>query len=830
MTPATQLSPALASIPEPRPKKVPSTSSHLCNYFLVGEAPGETEVLLGAPFVGSSGQELDRMLGETGWLRSEAFITNVCKYRPEDNDIEGMFTAFNPTKKLFTPGPLLSEGIAELWQDLDRLRPRIVLAFGNTALWALTGHWGITDWRGSVLESRPLPDGTTFKVIPTYHPAAILRKWEWRAIALHDLRRAKAEFAFPEVRPPAWDFTVRPSLQTTLLRLKDLSLRAEQGPLPLAIDLETRRGHLACCAIAWSSREAISIPFLAVERPEGYWSLDDECAVYWELYLLLTHPNVQCIFQNGAYDCQYFAKEFGYIPNFVDDTMVAHHLCFRELPKALHFIASMYCAWYAFWKDDGKEWDPRKTPEDQLWIYNCTDAVYTFEAMQVLRNVLVSCKQTEQYKFKMQHLQRAVLRMMLRGVRIDLNARAHMAQALTEAGVNLQNDIDYINGRPLNIRSSLQMKDLFYTQLGMPVIKNKISRQPTMDKNALAEIKKREPLLGALIDRITLLRSVGVFFSTFIKAPLDSDGRMRCSYGISATVTDRFNSSANAFGSGTNLQNIPKGNEKDEDGNYEIDGELIDATSFELPAIRKIFVPDSGYEIFDVDLAGADAQVVAWDADDPILKQMFREGKKIHAENAKDLFGKNAGPDGKREPYYSLTKRGVHATNYVCKPPTLAKHLNMSVHEASKFQKRWFDIHPWILAWHRRIEGELQSRRAISNIFGYHRHFFGRIEELLPEAVAWIPQSTVAIVCNMALCQVDENLPEVQLLLQVHDSLVGQYPIPLRDAVLPRLRQHLSVRVPYSDPLVIPWGLKVSTQSWGHVKELKWPTAVNLLA
>src|SRR5215213_5100571 len=60
--------------------------------------------------------------------------------------------------------------------------------------------------------------------------------------------------------------------------------------------------------------------------------------------------------------------------------------------------------------------------------------------------------------------------------------------------------------------------------------------------------------------------------------------------------------------------------------------------SVDLPNIRKLFIPDPGYTIFDCDLSGADAQVVAWEAEDEDLKAAFKKGLKIHAKNAEDIF------------------------------------------------------------------------------------------------------------------------------------------------------------------------------------------------
>jgi DNA polymerase I-like protein with 3'-5' exonuclease and polymerase domains len=64
----------------------------------------------------------------------------------------------------------------------------------------------------------------------------------------------------------------------------------------------------------------------------------------------------------------------------------------------------------------------------------------------------------------------------------------------------------------------------------------------------------------------------------------------------------------------------------------------------------------------------------------------------------------------------------------------------------------------------------------------------------------------------------------IELLMQVHDSLVFQYPAHMRNPVLRALRPVLNVPIPYPKPLTIRWGVSVSTKSWGHVKEIDWPT------
>jgi len=349
--------------------------------------------------------------------------------------------------------------------------------------------------------------------------------------------------------------------------------------------------------------------------------------------------------------------------------------------------------------------------------------------------------------------------------------------------------------------------------MGMKPVLAKKTYNPTTDEKALIELASREPIIKPLTDLISETRSVGVFLSTFIQMPLDHDKRMRCSFNVGGTETFRFSSSGDAFGSGGNLQNIPKGNEED--------GGLAEA-AFRFPNVRRLFIPDPGMTLFDVDLAGADAQVVAWEANDADLKAMFRAGAKIHAENAKALFGSQAGSDGKRQPYYGKAKMGCHLTNYGGKPRTLSKGLGMTMKEAEWFQSRWFSMHPGIKTWHAEVENSLLTTRSVRNKFGFRRFYFDRLDGLLPQALAWIPQSTVALVINTGLVRISESKTELELLLQVHDSLVGQFPSQHEARLLPILRDCLTVTIPYDDPLIIGTSLDLSRKSWGDLEAKSW--------
>ena len=788
--------------------------------MLVGEFPNEQDVYFGKPFTGPGGNELDKMLHEVGWGRKECYATNVSQIRPEHEDdpkksdnIELFFLNKTQAKQGCLgewwgkyPNEHIVAGVLQLELDIPEVEPDVIIAFGNAALWALTGLWGVTNWRGSVLLSRSF-NGRQYKVIPTYHPTTVLKVWEWRPIVVHDLKRAKKESGTRDIFRPDWRFQVGPSFDQVRSTLEMLMMAAANGPLPLVVDIETRGNqYMDCVGIGWSKMDAICIPWMVKGRVDpNYWpNLETEYEVVCLLRALLTHPNVKVIGQNFIYDAQFFAHHWGYCPNVADDTMFMQHVNFLGMQKSLDFISSMYCEHYWYWKEDRKDADD-DTPIEQRWIYNCTDCVRTFECWEELQKVTVKMKNEKQYAFLMR-LWQPVFKMMIRGMRMDTKKQADFLLECMQAHSVREVILHYVLGHPINPGSPKQMLQLFYNDFGFKPVLHKKTKKPTTDDDAMKELALREPLVRPVTETISEMRSLGVFAGV-LKTKLDRDGRIRCSFNIGGTETLRFSSSESAFGTGTNLQNVSQGDRSD---------------TIDLPNIRKLMVPDRGMVLCDVDLAGADAQVVAWESGDEQLKAAFRAGLKIHVVNAKTLFGEERmGPDGKAEPYYTRTKVGVHLTNYGGKAYTCSKALGISRAAAQQFQDKWFELHPKIGDWHRRVERELQTTRMVTNRFGFKRLYLGRLEHSFTEALAWGPQSTVAIVINHGLARIHEEFPEVELLLQVHDSLVFQLPAYLFPKALPRIRQLLLTPVPYPDPLIIQCGLKVSWDSWGDVKKLE---------
>jgi DNA polymerase len=547
--------------------------------WLVGEAPGEREVESGHPFSGPSGFLLNEMLREAGLDRSQCFATNVCHVRPPSylkngklihNDIDQFFAGKLEARKeglcevngRFPKEPVRA-GISHLQELFRSHHPVLVIALGNTPLWALTGESGITKWRGSTF------DADSGKVICTFHPADVLRAWTHRPIVVQDLRRAARESHFREVRRPAWEFVVEPSIPEIH---EWFQTYAQDSDTPLVCDTEGW-GRVDCVGFASDPLHAICIPFTHPTRPEepSYWSLDDEFAVTQTCRTVLSSRPIT--FHNAIWDCQVIARCWALLPRLHSDTQVAQHVAFPGLlggkidpvtgkvdkkgsSLSLSFIASMYCAYYRYWKDDGRTFDPDVGDAQTYWRYNCEDCVRTAECAEVLDTVIDHAGLREQFDFEMR-LFAPVLSMMFRGLRYDAAGAGAAQSRLEHDALAVREWINVATGCDFNPDSTPQMRALFHDDLCLPPIKNRKTGAISLDDTALSTHARRTPLIAPLIAQIQNYRTLDTLRGSLDARP-SADGRMRHAFNIAFVETFRFSSNETAFGEGGNLQNIKR--------------------------------------------------------------------------------------------------------------------------------------------------------------------------------------------------------------------------------------------------------------------------------
>jgi uracil-DNA glycosylase family 4 len=360
------------------PKFVGGEGSPNAKIMIIGEAPGSQEDLMGRPFVGPAGELLDQLLRDAGINRGMLYVTNISKYKLPNNNFDGFDLVHNPKDK----------ALEVLWTEINTVNPNVIVALGSNVLRELTGKSKIANWRGSILQSvRGYP-----KVVPTFRPAHLLYMrdsddesdneisgyWQKFIIAF-DLQRAVKQSSFKEFRLPDRLLHVAKSssdLYSFLQRHKDRHY--------CAVDIEVIHSIPVCIALSFTRSEALSIPLL--DQINGMKLCDiptHDLAFCWNMIdKVLNDPKIKILGQNYKFDQERLERICGITTHSLFcDTMMMSHTLYPELPKGLAFLCSFYTE-EPYYKDEGKEFNPKKDKLDRLYLYNAKDAAVTMEVFE----------------------------------------------------------------------------------------------------------------------------------------------------------------------------------------------------------------------------------------------------------------------------------------------------------------------------------------------------------------------------------------------------------------------------------------------------------------
>ncbi len=814
-----------------RMNKVPAFGPESARIMIVGEAPGATEEAEGRPFVGPAGKKLRQFLGMVGIDPDSVYYTNICKVRPPGNKIHSFFY------KGGLPNEVVMEGMAELQADIRRIQPNVVVAAGNFPLWALTdrGKWienstesqergysGISLWRGSILDSVLVPG---VKVIPTYHPSFIIQggyseHGTWTA----DLDRVKRESQWPEIRRPIKNPVIDPGGMQRA-RFRDEVFEAAKDPSRiLTFDIEYIGSKLLCVGMTLDRDNPWVIP---TRSPSD---------VGYVRELLLSGIGLNA--QNAAFDCSILEwwYQMPVMKYLKFDTMLASHAANIELPKGLDYLCSIYTD-QPYYKDmvDWKKIKAGQQTLNTLYEYNAIDTWTQHEIMEEqIKYDLCDPAIRQVFEFEMALLP-PLWEMSKVGVRVDRDAVAELGATLKQELMVLGMVLNQFAGRQINVMSGNDLRWLLFSELGLRTAGRTKTGAKTDDKT-LAEILAKvwpESQAGKVIQLIRDIKSRRSLESKFIGIELDDDGRLRGQYNPAGTDTGRLASKKfYPTGKGANQQNQPRDKR-----------------------VRRVFLPDPGYEFGYADLERAESLVVAEITQDTEMLRVHGPGIDAHRELAATLF--NVALEEVTDDQRYLGKKTRHAGNYMQGPIRFMKEVNKDAHktgvaidfsQAKHYIETYRAIHPGLQRWWSDTERVLYDTSTLYNLLGRKRVFYGcrrtgngTVSDL-PNAVAFVPQSTVGDALNVGLLQLSGTechygaktgiisriaeygplLREARftLLMQIHDAVAFQFLPEYRDEVCEAVRQLM--RVPLVSPKTrevfeIPVEIQVGA-NWGDVK------------
>ncbi len=634
------------------PKTIKPTGPKDADIVFISDTPSAKELTRQRSFVGSKGADtFDRLVQFSGINRSQTYITYLSKERVPYNNFERRFYDVGKPNG----NQDLKEYKQQLYKELEEVKPNVIVPVGDEPLKAIIGEESAFNWRGSMLESK------WGKVIPVMHPRDVYKNWKTFPLALHDFNRIKEESEYPELRVEPYELFIQPSL----VQMQELYEKLKQSSY-LSFDIETINREIDCIGLAGYTDWAVTIPFCHLNGKPIYDSVEERHI--WDMIAdLLADDNIGKIAQNANYDITYMERYGCPVNNLWMDTMNAHHCVYPEVWKRLSVLTSIYTD-MAFYKEQIKT---------DRWKYNARDALSTLRAALAIEKELKDfglddvegLKRADvgkhfyfDYINKITDYYRDVTN---RGVKVDLDIMQKAWEKYSDLAKKAEKNLQELVGYEINPRSHQQLMDLFYGEdregnLSSRVYKNYNHKTKKSKPTTNAEALERMHRLGKQKGKKELELATKYILNSRkyeklrseMEVSVDPDGRIRCDYIPSGTVTGRLSSSESSVtGTGTNLQNRSRPDT--------------------CPEARAMFIPDyPDHEFAGCDLSGADAMVVAYVSEDPNMIHVFESGQDYHAVNTALIYGidvpnpdfivKSDVPKNKRQ----SSKAVSHGANY----------------------------------------------------------------------------------------------------------------------------------------------------------------------
>jgi len=681
---------------------------------LVGEAPGDTEVLEGKPFVGRAGQLLNKVLEEVGIDRDACYITNAVNCRPVPHR-----------------APKAKEIVAcrnRLIAEIRQRAPRMVVALGNAAVQALMGRHNMGDVHGTV---NWCADVNAF-VVPTYHPAAVLRSPGYYIDLIRDMQRAALYLHEKKVLT-----SVAQEVEYVTLHNHDHVLELVERLESLsevAVDVETASdGSLLCIGLAWRGDKAVVVTKDALVDKRTVPMLNSAL----KGKVLIGHNlkfDVKQLWRAGVSDVR-VGEDTMLMSYTLDERPGVHKLkpLVRQYLNVPDYDAPIR-EYYSHMED---------CPPIELWKYNAYDAAYTYALRNVLRREL-DADGTWLLHNVLYPAANVLACMEYTGIMVDREYLQGLASKLRDETQTLEQEMYHLIGRQFNPRSQKQLAQLLYHDLRLPIPDGRWST----DKDALAVIQDFHPLPAKILEYRGKLKMLRTYVEALLDAA-DDEGRVHTNFNLHGTVTGRLSSS-----DPINLQNIPRTEEA-----------------------RNAFIATPGYTLVEADLSQAEVRVLAWYCKDPNLIKALAEGGDVHIRTACIMFRKK--PKEVTKEMRQAAKRLSFATIYGQSVEALAKELGVSVTEAKELQEQFFSAFPRAREWIKAQQELALATGVVTTPFRRKRRFEyitrDNKAEVLRQAVNAPIQSVASDITLSALIRVGHKLGNNQntrLLITVHDSIL----------------------------------------------------------
>ncbi|MBD0413594.1 DNA polymerase I [Oryzicola mucosus] len=408
---------------------------------------------------------------------------------------------------------------------------------------------------------------------------------------------------------------------------------------------------------------------------------------------------------------------------------------------------------------------------ERATTYSTEGADLALRLWQVLKPRLVANSLMSVYERLEKPLVPVLARMEERGVSVDRQMLSRLSGELAQRAAALEDEVYQLAGEKFTIGSPKQLGDILFGRMGLPGGTKTKSGQWSTTAQVLEELATEGyELPRKIVDWRQLTKLKSTYTDALPGYIHPETKRVHTSYAMAATSTGRLSSNE------PNLQNIP-------------------IRTAEGRKVRTAFIAQPGNKLISADYSQIELRILAHVADIPQLKAAFANGDDIHAITASEMFGVPV--EGMPREVRSRAKAINFGIVYGISAFGLANQLSIPREEAGAYIKRYFERFPGIRDYMDRTKAFCRDTGYVETIFGRRAHY--------PEIRASNPsiranseraainapiQGSAADIIRRAMARmegalVEAGLPDVRMLLQVHDELVFEAAAEDVEAAMP---------------------------------------------
>ncbi|MDA9636884.1 DNA polymerase I [SAR86 cluster bacterium] len=428
--------------------------------------------------------------------------------------------------------------------------------------------------------------------------------------------------------------------------------------------------------------------------------------------------------------------------------------------------------------------------------YAAEDADVTFRCYELLKEKLAKTPKLEKVLAEIDLPMIKVLsEVEQNGALVDSEVLRIQSNNLGQRINGLEEQAYSAAGKEFNLASTKDLRQIFFDEMNLPVLKKTPGGQPSTDESVLQDLAREYELPKILLEHRTLAKLKSTYTDSLPEQISSTTGRVHTSYHQAVTTTGRLSSAD------PNLQNIPI---KSEEGRM----------------IRNAFIAPKGFKLLSIDYSQIELRIMAHLSKDKGMIKAFENGEDIHSATAAEVFG-NPG-----EAVTDEQRRSAKAINfgliYGMSAFGLGKALGIPRNMAQDYIDSYFAKYPGVRLYMEQTKERAREKGYVETLFGRRLYLpgihSGRTRQASERAAINAPmQGTAADIMKIAMISIHDWLeaekPMAKMILQVHDEVILEVADKDSEQVEKKVAEIMSKAADLSVPLEVESGI---ANNWGE--------------